>query len=132
MYAEGTDLEMIEEIGPITAKNVSCFFSDPEQKKLIAKFLERGIRPKEEKILQISDSPFCGKTVVLTGTLSEPREVWKKRLILAGAKVNSSVSRKTDYVLAGEDAGSKLFKAEKLEVSVIDEGTAINFLENEN
>ena len=67
---------------------------------------------------------------MLTGTLSEPREVWKKRLILAGAKVTSTVSRKTDYVLAGENAGSKLLKADKLEVSVIDEGMAKNFLEN--
>ena len=86
----------------------------------------------EEQILKISDSPFSGKTVVMTGTLSEPREVWKKRLILAGANVSSSVSSKTDYLLAGENAGSKLLKAEKMEISVIDEGVAINFLEDEN
>ena len=132
MSAEGGDLETIEEIGPVTAENVFCFFRDPEQKQLIADFLARGVHPREEQILQISESPFTGKTVVLTGTLSEPREVWKKRLILAGAKVSSSVSSKTDYVLAGENAGSKLLKAEKLEVSVIDEGAAMNFLENEN
>ena len=132
MSAEGADLEMIDEIGPVTAENVFCFFRNPEQKQLIADFLTRGIRPREEQILQITDSPLTGKIVVLTGTLSEPREVWKKRLILAGAKVSSSVSSKTDYVLAGENAGSKLLKAEKLEVSVIDEGAAMNFLENEN
>ena len=132
MSAEGADLEMIEEIGPVTAENVFCFFRNPEQKQLIADFLTRGVRPREEQILQITDSPLTGKTVVLTGTLSEPREVWKKRLILAGAKVSSSVSSKTDYVLAGENAGAKLLKAEKLEVSVIDEGAAMNFLENEN
>mgnify|MGYP001399378796 FL=1 len=132
MSAEGEDLEKIEEIGPVTAENIFCFFRDPEQKQLIADFLARGVHPREEQILQISESPFTGKTVVLTGTLSEPREVWKKRLILAGAKVSSSVSSKTDYVLAGENAGSKLLKAEKLEVSVIDEGAAMNILENEN
>ena len=132
MSAEGGDLETIEEIGHVTAENVFCFFRNPEKKQLITDFLARGVDPMEEKILQISESPFTGKTVVLTGTLSEPREVWKKRLILAGAKVSTSVSSKTDYVLAGENAGSKLLKAEKLEVSVIDEGAAMNILENEN
>ena len=132
MSAEREDMEMIEEIGPVTAENVFFFFRDPEKKQFIANFLARGVQPMEEQILKISDSPFSGKTVVLTGTLSEPREVWKKRLILAGANVSSSVSSKTDYLLAGENAGSKLLKAEKMEVSVIDEGVAINFLENEN
>jgi len=65
----------------------------------------------------------------LTGTLSEPRDVWKKRLIHAGANVTVSVSKKTDFVLAGENAGSKLEKAERLEVAVIDETTALNLLE---
>ena len=132
MSAEEADMETVEEIGPVTAENVFCFFRDPEKKQLIADLLLRGVHPREEKILQISESPFTGKIVVLTGTLSEPREVWKKRLILAGAKVSSSVSSKTDYLLAGENAGSKLLKAEKLEVSVIDEGSAMNFLENKN
>ena len=109
------------------------FFSGIQKKKqFIADFLARGVQPMEEQILKIYDSPLSGKTVVLTGTLSEPREVWKKRLILAGAKVSNSVSSKTDYLLAGENAGSKLLKAKKMEVSVIDEGVAINFLENEN
>jgi len=130
MDAEETDLENIEEIGPVTAESIFCFFNNPEQKRIIVDFLERGICPREEKMPQISDSPFNGKTVVLTGTLSEPREVWKKRLMRAGAKVSNTVSSKTDYVLAGVNAGSKLLKAEKLEVSVLDEGEAINFLEN--
>ena len=65
----------------------------------------------------------------MTGTLSEPRDVWKKRLIQAGANVIGSVSKKTDFVLAGENAGSKLEKAERLEVAVIDEITTLNLLE---
>jgi DNA ligase (NAD+) len=130
MSASAEDMELIEEIGPVTAKNIFCFFQDPEQKQLVAEFLERGVRPKEEQIRQISESPLTGKIVVLTGTLSEPREVWKKRLIQAGAKVSDSVSKKTDFVLAGENTGSKLEKAERLEVEVINETAALDFIGN--
>jgi len=129
MSAEELDLKKIEEIGPITAENIICFFKEPEQKQLISDFLARGVQPKDEIIMKIFDSPFSGKNVVMTGTLSEPRDVWKKRLKQAGAKVSSSVSRKTDYLLAGENAGSKLLKAEKLQVNVIDEVAAKDFLE---
>ena len=123
------ELEKIEEIGPVIAQSIFDFFQHEEQRQLIADFLERGVDPAEEKILEITDSPFNGKIVVLTGTLSEPRDVWKKRLILAGANVTGSVSKNTDFVLAGENAGSKLDKAEKLEVSVIDEATALELFE---
>lgn len=123
------ELEKIEEIGPVIAHSIFDFFQHEEQRQLIADFLERGVDPAEEKILEITDSPFSGKIVVLTGTLSEPRDVWKKRLILAGANVTGSVSKNTDFVLAGENAGSKLDKAEKLEVSVIDEATALELFE---
>ena len=122
----------MKKLGLLPRKMFSAFSGTLNKSSLLLISCARGVRPREEQILQISESPFTGKTVVLTGTLSEPREVWKKRLILAGAKVSSSVSSKTDYVLAGENAGSKLLKAEKLEVSVIDEGAAMNFLENEN
>ena len=123
------ELEKIEEIGPVIAQSIFDFFQHEEQRQLIADFLERGVDPAEEKILEITDSPFSGKIVVLTGTLSEPRDVWKKRLIMAGANVTGSVSKNTDFVLAGENAGSKLDKAEKLEVSVIDEATALELFE---
>ena len=77
---------------------------------------------------QAPDSPLKGKTVVLTGTLMEPRDVWQQRLEDAGARISGSVSKKTDYVLAGEKAGSKLEKAEKLKVSVISENQARSWL----
>jgi len=123
------DFEKVEAIGPVIAESIIDFFQDQRQRQLIADFLERGVSPAEVKILEIVDSPFCGKIVVLTGTLSEPRDVWKKRLIQAGANVTGSVSKKTDFVLAGENGGSKLEKAERLEVAVIDEITALNLLE---
>ena len=123
------DFEKVEAIGPVIAESIIDFFQDQRQRQLIADFLERGVSPAEVKILEIVDSPFSGKIVVLTGTLSEPRDVWKKRLIQAGANVTGSVSKKTDFVLAGENAGSKLEKAEKLKVAVIDETTALNLLE---
>lgn len=128
MSSTPEELEKVEEIGPIIAESIFDFFQHAEQRQLIADFLERGVVPAEEKILEITDSPFSGKIVVLTGTLSEPRDVWKKRLIQAGANVTGSVSKKTDFLLAGENAGSKLEKAEKLEVSVIDEATALELL----
>ena len=65
--------------------------------------------------------PLSGKTFVLTGTLSEPRDVVKQRLQALGAKVAGSVSKKTDFVVAGEDAGSKLAKARELGIEVLDE-----------
>ena len=129
MSSSSEDLEKIEEIGPVIAESIFDFFQQAEQRQNIADFLERGVVPAEEKILEISDSPFSGKIVVLTGTLSEPRDVWKKRLIQAGANVTSSVSKNTDFVLAGENAGSKLEKAEKFNIYVINETTALNLLE---
>ena len=129
MSSSSEDLEKIEEIGPVIAESIFDFFQQAEQRQNIADFLERGVVPAEEKILEITDSPFSGKIVVLTGTLSEPRDVWKKRLMQAGANVTGSVSKNSDFVLAGENAGSKLEKAEKLQVSVIDETTALNLLE---
>ena len=129
MSSSSEDLEKIEEIGPVIAESIFDFFQQAEQRQNIADFLERGVVPAEEKILEISDSPFSGKIVVLTGTLSEPRDVWKKRLIQAGANVTGSVSKNTDFVLAGENAGSKLEKAEKFNICVINETTALNLLE---
>ena len=124
------ELVKIQEVGPVIAESIFDFFQNSEQRQQIADFLERGVSPAEEEIQEIAVTPFTGKIVVLTGTLSEPRDVWKKRLIQAGADVTVSVSKKTDFVLAGENAGSKLEKAENLGVSIIDEIMALNLLEN--
>ena len=71
---------------------------------------------------------FSGKVVVITGTLSESRDVWKSRLLSAGAKVTGSVSKNTDFLLAGENPGSKLGKAGSLGVSILDETRALQEL----
>ena len=128
MSSSPEELEKIEEIGPVIAESIFDFFQHAEQRQQITEFIERGVVPAEQQIIEITDSPFSGKIVVLTGTLSEPRDVWKRRLIQAGANVTGSVSKKTDFVLAGENAGSKLDKAEKFQISVIDEKSALELL----
>ncbi len=126
------ELELIEEIGPVIAESIVDFFNSPVKLQLINELLDRGVSPSDMKTLEIVDTQFTGKNVVLTGTLSEPRDIWKKRLIRSGAKITGNVSKNTDFVIAGENAGSKLEKAKKLSINVIDESLANNFLEKIN
>ncbi|MEM1179851.1 MAG: NAD-dependent DNA ligase LigA [Acidobacteriota bacterium] len=124
MKAEREDLEDTPEIGPKVADSVLRFFADSSNRERLDKLRSYGLRldqPAPDAVPDVADSPFAGKTVVLTGTLSMPRSAAKKRLEAAGAKVTGSVSKKTDLVVAGESAGSKLEKAQKLGVEVIDD-----------
>ena len=123
------ELELIEEIGPVIAESLVDFFNSPVQLTIINELLERGVSPSDIKILEIVNTRFTGKNVVLTGTLSEPRDIWKNRLLRSGAKVTGNVSKKIDFVIAGENAGSKLEKAKKLSINVIDESLANNWLD---
>jgi DNA ligase (NAD+) len=88
---------------------------------VIERLLAAGIRWQQEQATAASASNLSGKTVVLTGTLSRPRQEIKEQLQALGAKVTGSVSKKTDYVIAGADAGSKLDKAKSLGITVLDE-----------
>ncbi len=113
-------LQQIQDIGPIVAKHITHFFAQAHNQQVIKQLLkEIDIQlPEVNKDKQV----LSGKTFVITGTLSEmTRDEAKERLLSAGAKVSGSVSAKTDYVLAGDKAGSKLARAEKLGVEVIDE-----------
>ncbi len=129
MEASTEEMEAIDEIGPTIANSVYEFFRKEENQQIVQNCLSRGVVPEPEVVRTASASPISGKVIVLTGTLSEPREVWKVRLEELGAKITNSVSKKTDYVLAGENAGSKLAKAEKLNVPVVDEATARTWMD---
>lgn len=117
------DLQAIEDIGPIVAANIHAFFRQKHNESVIADLLELGIHwPKAAKVQQAAE--FADKTFVLTGTLETmTREAAKEKLESLGAKVAGSVSKNTDYVVAGANAGSKLQKALELGVKVIDEAT---------
>ena len=117
--------EMLQEtpdVGPVVAHQVFTFLRQPHNREVIAKLQAAGIVwPEDEPAAAGQAEPLAGKTFVLTGTLSEPRAVVKERLQQLGARVSGSVSGKTDYLVAGEDAGSKLAKAQSLGVTVLDE-----------
>ena len=117
------DLEAVPEIGPTIARSVAAFFSANENTALLDKLRGAGLQLQfETGKAQASDSAFAGKTVVITGTLVNfSREEAAEQVRSRGGRVTSSVSKKTDYVIAGEQAGSKLDKARSLEVAILDE-----------
>ena len=127
--ASVAELNQIREIGPIIAQSVHDFFQNPENQTLLENCLRAGVQPQPEATPASSNSLLAGKTIVITGNLSEKREVWKERLEAHGANVTNSVSQKTDFLLAGEGGGSKYAKAQKLNVAIVDEATALGWLE---
>src|SRR5205085_546176 len=124
---------IVTQIGPVVAQSVLDFFASSAGKKILQRIKQLGIEPKSEKVSakQMAGLPLAGKTFVLTGTLpSMTREEALVKIEAVGGHVSSSVSKKTDYVLAGEEAGSKLEKAEKLGVKIIDEKAFRRMLES--
>lgn len=117
--AEEAELVNIEEIGPETAREIRLFFTDPVIGGYVHDLMDAGIELIYEQSKK--SGVLDGMTVVLTGTLSRPRNEVKAALEAEGAKVTSSVSKNTDLVLAGDAAGSKAEKAEKLGVPVLSE-----------
>ncbi|PJG61310.1 DNA ligase [Yersinia kristensenii] len=123
-------LKSVPDVGEIVAKHVLNFLGEEHNQKVI-EALENVISwPEPQQIIaEEIDSPFAGKTVVLTGSLTIlSRDEAKDRLTALGAKVSGSVSKKTDLVIAGEAAGSKLVKAQELGITVIDEAEMIRLL----
>ncbi len=121
---EVADEEMLQEtpdVGPIVASHIVTFFQQLHNREVIDRLRAAGIEWEEGVPEPTHAQPLEGKTIVLTGSLSRPRGEIKAELQVLGAKVTGSVSKKTDYLVAGAEAGSKLAKAEKLGVQVLDE-----------
>jgi DNA ligase (NAD+) len=115
---------IVTEVGPVVARSVLDYFESAAGRKVLRRMKQLGIRPKSEKISakKAEQLPLAGKTFVLTGTLpSMTREEATEQIESRGGHVTGSVSRKTDYVLAGKEPGSKLDKAKALGVKIIDE-----------
>jgi DNA ligase (NAD+) len=122
MEASAQDIDDVEEIGPEIAKSVHDWFADPVNRRLIEKLRAGGIRMRDEVRKSKGKEPLAGKSIVLTGGLeSLSREEATEAAQGAGARVASSVSKKTDFVVVGTDPGSKAAKAEELGVETIDE-----------
>ena len=128
MAASAQELERVEEVGPRISEAILEFFSRPANRILVEKLKEAGVEMTAEK--KVRTSQLEGFTFVLTGTLPNlTREEAKQRIEAAGGKVSSSVSRKTSYVVAGEEAGSKLDKAQELKIPILDEPGLMKLLE---
>jgi DNA ligase (NAD+) len=118
------DLLQVPDVGPVTAKNLVEFFKDENNNAIVAKIIAAGVNWPEQLTETVQEQVLSGQTWVLTGTLQQmARQEAKAFLESLGAKVAGSVSKKTNCVLAGVDAGSKLATAESLGVKVIDEAT---------
>jgi DNA ligase (NAD+) len=122
-FLRGVGVERLTDIngvGGVVARAVVEYFDREDNRHLVERLMEAGLAFEKESAGP-SEGPLVGKRVVITGTLSKPRDHYAERLEAAGGTFTSSVSKNTDYVLAGEEAGSKLDKAEALGVPVIDE-----------
>ncbi|WP_241069431.1 NAD-dependent DNA ligase LigA [Achromobacter insuavis] len=120
MDADEDALSSVPDVGPVVAGSIRRFFAEQHNRDVIDQLKAQGVHPVAEAVPQ--DTTLAGKTFVLTGTLPNwTREEASMRIQAAGGKVSGSVSKKTAYLVAGEDAGSKLTKAQELGVTVLDE-----------
>lgn len=125
------EIDEIPDIGEKMAKSVTDYFADARNLQLIDKLYEAGVDMTQEKVVR--EGVFTGKTVVLTGSLDKFTRNEATELIQSlGGKVSGSVSKKTDFVVAGKEAGSKLSKANELEITVLTEDEFINMVGGEN
>jgi DNA ligase (NAD+) len=133
MDASEAQLLEVNDVGPVVAKSIRTFFEQPHNREVVEQLRAAGIQWSEhDGVASAEAKPLAGLTVVLTGTLPTlTRDEAKERLEAAGAKVAGSVSKKTAYVVAGAEAGSKLDKARELGVPVLDEAGLLALLNGE-
>jgi len=128
-FSKMEELIAIEDFGIIMAESVISYFCDHNNQKLIDRLIDLGVRTTDlNKVGKVVSNTLTSKIFVITGTLSKPREYFSELIENAGGKVSTSVSKKTSFVLAGGDAGSKLDKANELNVSVISEEELLKML----
>lgn len=119
----------VDDVGEVIAQNIVDFFADEYNREEIQRLFDCGVEIKEVNV-NLDNQILSGKTFVLTGTLSKPREEFEKIIEDLGGKTSSSVSRNTSFVLAGENAGSKLLKAKELNIKIINEEEFIEMIKN--
>jgi DNA ligase (NAD+) len=130
LAADGEALQRVPDVGPVVAASIAAFFHEAHNREIIERLRSAGVVWPESEPTDTGPRIFSGKTLVLTGTLPTlKRDEAKAMIEAAGGKVAGSVSKKTDFVVAGEEAGSKLEKALELGVPVIDEAELLKLLE---
>jgi DNA ligase (NAD+) len=126
--AAAEEIQRVPDVGPVVAKNVAAYFQDCENSGIVDRLLAAGISWPAPPPID-TDTALTGKTFVLTGTLQAmTREEAEEAVVQLGGKVSGSVSKKTHYVVAGAEAGSKLKKAEQLGIPVLDEAAFLKLL----
>src|SRR5690606_30831339 len=129
--ADEAAIQQVPDVGPVVAAHVHTFFRQPNNLEVIAQLQERGVRWPDQAARAVpTEGALIGKTFVLTGTLpSMSRDQAAALTTAQGGKVTGSVSKKTSYVVAGAEAGSKLQKAQELNIEVLDEAGLLQLLE---
>lgn len=131
MMTDEIRLQLVPDVGPVVAQSITTFFAEPHNIEVIAQLRAAGVQWPEQAENAVQLLPLNAKIFVLTGTLtSMNRDEAKSRLEKLGARVTGSVSHKTDYVVAGAEAGTKLSKAQELNINVLDEQQFLQLLNN--
>lgn len=121
MKSTSEELQRIPDVGEVVGASIHQFFQENRNRKMIEHLQRAGLRLTSEARVKTEAQGFKGTAWVLTGTLSQPRDEIAEMIITRGGKVSGSVSKKTNYVLSGEEAGSKLEKARHLGIPILDE-----------
>ena len=120
MAASVEDLTQVQDVGEVTAKNIADWFAEPQSRHMIERLRQAGVNFENKRA--VTDTRFAGMTFVLTGALSKfTREEATEKIELFGGKASGSVSKKTTYVVVGENAGSKERKARELNIPILSE-----------
>ncbi|HEV8647499.1 MAG TPA: NAD-dependent DNA ligase LigA [Burkholderiales bacterium] len=129
MQAREDELQQVPDVGPVVARSIARFFGERHNREVIARMCSLGVTWPESAVTRPPLQPLAGKTFVLTGTLPHlSRDQAKERIEAKGGKVSGSVSKKTDYVIAGAEPGSKYDKALELGIAVLDERGLLELL----